>query len=109
VTGSTGATGATGPTGATGLAASQIVTGTALESENKPPAGTQVSATASCPAGKTLLGGGGRVTKSGITSPLAIAESYPSASNTWKVVGTNTVAGGSGEKFTVQAYVVCSA
>ncbi|MGN6217101.1 MAG: hypothetical protein ACTHN7_09130 [Solirubrobacterales bacterium] len=67
-----------------------------------------MSATASCPAGKILLGGGGRVVKAGINSPLALVESYPSASNTWKVVGTNTVAGGSGEKFTVQAYVVCS-
>jgi hypothetical protein len=49
------------------------------------------------------------VTKAGITTPVALVESYPSSSNTWKVVGTNTVAGSSGEKFTVQAYVVCSA
>jgi hypothetical protein len=109
-TGTTGITGATGPTGATGLASSQIVNAaTATESENKPPAGTLVSSTVSCPAGKTLLGGGGRVVKAGITSPLALVESYPSASNTWKVVGTNALAGGSGEKFTVQAYAVCSA
>ena len=46
--------------------------------------------------------------KAGINSPLALAESYPSASNTWKAVGTNAVAGGPGEKFTVQAYAVCS-
>jgi hypothetical protein len=68
-----------------------------------------VSATATCPAGKTLLGGGGRVTKSGIATAVVLAESYPSASNTWKVTGTNVAAGGSGEKFTVQAYAVCSA
>jgi hypothetical protein len=68
-----------------------------------------VSSTATCPAGKTLLGGGGRVTKSGIPTPVVLTESYPSASNTWKVTGTNNTAGGSGDKFTVQAYVVCSA
>jgi hypothetical protein len=68
-----------------------------------------VSSTASCPAGKILLGGGGRVTKSGITTPVMLVESYPSAGNTWKATGTNSVVGGSGEKFTVQAFAICSA
>jgi hypothetical protein len=49
------------------------------------------------------------VAKSGITTPVVLVESYPSASNTWKATGTNVVAGGSGDKFTVQAYAVCSA
>jgi hypothetical protein len=110
-TGATGVTGATGATGATGLTASQIVSSGPVESSNSASAGTQVTATASCPAGKTLLGGGGRATKGGSAplSSLTLAESYPSASNTWKAVGTVTNNLGSGQRLLVEAYVVCSA
>ncbi len=111
VTGSTGTTGATGPTGPTGLEASQIVPGTAQQSGKEATAGTQVSGTASCPVGKTLLGGGGRVTSAGSAplQSLVLAESYPSATNTWKAVGTVTANLSGGQKLVVEAYAVCSA
>jgi hypothetical protein len=110
-TGVTGTTGATGPTGATGLASSQIITGTAAQSANGAAAGTQVTGTASCPAGKTLLGGGGRVTSAGgaPVQSLSLDQSYPSASNEWKAIGTVTATLSGGQKLVVEAFAVCSA
>jgi hypothetical protein len=70
-----------------------------------------VTATADCPVGKILLGGGARVFKGTGTTPnssLTLAESYPSDSNTWKGVGTVINNLGSGQKLAVQAYAVCS-
>ena len=109
-TGPTGTTGATGVTGPTGLASSQIITGTAVQSANGPAAGTQVTGTASCPTGKTLLGGGGRVTGAGgaPVQSLSLDQSYPSASNEWKAVGTVTANLSGGQKLVVEAYAVCS-
>jgi hypothetical protein len=93
------------------LAASQIVTGTAVQSANAAIVGTQVSSTASCPAGKTLLGGGARVTGAGgaPNNAATLSESYPSAANTWKGVGTVTATLSGGNKIAVEAYAVCSA
>jgi hypothetical protein len=114
-TGSAGATGSTGPTGATGptgLAASQIVAGTAVQTANAPALGTPVTSTATCPAGKTLLGGGGRVFTSGSGTPndaAMLSESYPSAAGTWKAVGTVAATLSGSQKIVVEAYVVCSA
>jgi hypothetical protein len=71
-----------------------------------------VTATVSCPAGKTLLGGGGRVFKasgSPAASQFVLSESYPSASNTWKAVGTIISSLSSGQRMGVEAYAVCSA
>jgi hypothetical protein len=83
-----------------------------VQTGNAPTAGTQISSTATCPAGKTLLGGGGRVTTAGSGTPAnaaILSETYPSASNTWKAVGTvGTTLSGS-QKIGVEAYVVCSA
>jgi hypothetical protein len=73
---------------------------------------TQVTTTISCPAGKVLLGGGGRVSKGSTTAPVSsfvLSESYPSASNTWKAVGTIIKDLGTGQKMVVEAYAVCSA
>jgi hypothetical protein len=92
------------------VASSQIVSAT-QESANGANAPTQVPTTISCPAGKTLLGGGGRVRTGGTAaaSDMALAESYPSASNTWKAVGTVIHDMDNGERMIVEAYAVCSA
>jgi hypothetical protein len=74
-----------------------------------PPAGTQLSATATCPSGY-LLGGGGRVTVNGpsTTKPVAVYESYASAPGTWTISGIVLGRVGGAAQMVVQAYVVCS-
>ncbi|HET7454708.1 MAG TPA: hypothetical protein VFJ76_04235 [Solirubrobacterales bacterium] len=83
-----------------------------MQTANAPVAGTQVSSTATCPAGKTLLGGGARVSTAGSGTPANAAlltETYPSASNTWKATATvGTTLSGS-QKIGVEAYAICSA
>ncbi|HEY8501949.1 MAG TPA: hypothetical protein VIL21_04640 [Solirubrobacterales bacterium] len=98
-------------TGPTGLASSQVVTGTTVQSANAPALGAQVTATVDCPAGKTLLGGGARVTPAGGASKqsVTLAESYPSDSDTWTAVGTVIGTMSGGNKLSVEPYVVCSA
>ena len=75
-----------------------------------PGAGTLVTATATCAAGKVVLGGGARVT---VSSPLAEAfvslrSSYPSASDTWTAVAIVTVGLPVLVSTTVTPYVLCS-
>src|SRR5207253_935191 len=94
-TGPTGASGPTGPTGARGptrpgggFPGSVIVPGEAVQAGLNPSPGTQLTATATCPSG-LLLGGGGTVTVNGPTlaRPVAVYESYPSATATWTIGG----------------------
>jgi Collagen triple helix repeat (20 copies) len=59
--GTPGPAGPAGAKGASGVASSSVVQGTAVTSIADPTAGTITSATASCPAGRVLLGGGGQV------------------------------------------------
>lgn len=108
--GATGPQGATGVTGPTGLASSQLITGTAAQSSNAPAVGTQVSGTAKCPSGKTLLGGGGRAIAIGgaTKQSITLAESYPSASDAWTAIGTVIGTMSGGNKLEVVAYAVCS-
>ncbi|HMC56145.1 MAG TPA: hypothetical protein VKH19_13275 [Gemmatimonadaceae bacterium] len=98
---------------------STITTGTTQSSAANAANSTIVTATASCPAGKSLFGGGGRVVTSNGTNPgkVAIQQSYPSAATTWTAVGVVTQDGGNGASVTslgagvtmdVTAYVICS-
>ncbi|HEX3567874.1 MAG TPA: hypothetical protein VHU17_21095 [Acidimicrobiales bacterium] len=59
--GAPGPAGPAGPKGASGVTSSSVVQGTAVSSIADPTVGTITSATASCPAGRVLLGGGGQV------------------------------------------------
>jgi hypothetical protein len=59
--GTPGPAGPAGAKGASGVASSSVVQGTAVTSIADPTAGTITSATASCPTGRVLLGGGGQV------------------------------------------------
>ena len=103
--GRTGATGATG--GVTGVT---LVTGAALDGANDAPFGTQVSATAACTGGKTLIGGGGKVTFTG-GAWASLLQSFPSTpivNGTWTAVGIVGIAGSGGDHITVQAFAYCA-
>jgi hypothetical protein len=105
-----GATGTKGATGSAGSSGSTLVPGTPVVSALGAAQDTLVTATASCAAGKVLLGGGGSVTT---TDPqkrkVAMQISQPLTPTTWSVTGA-VLAGGlaSGQTMAVQAYALCS-
>jgi hypothetical protein len=83
-----------------------------VQTGNAPALGTQVNSTATCPAGKTMLGGGARVVTAGSGTPnnaAMLSESYPSAANAWKAVATVGATLSGSQKIGVEPYVVCSA
>jgi len=85
--------------------------GTLVTSGMNPAAGTTFTSSATCPAGKILLGGGGRVTQSDAATQeakIALVESYPSTSTTWTAVGVANANITSNTTVTVQAFAVCS-
>jgi hypothetical protein len=73
-------------------------------------AGTLVTATATCPASKVLLGGGARITVSSALGDalVALRTSYPSAADTWTAVAVVTVSLPLATSTTVTAHALCS-
>jgi hypothetical protein len=66
-----------------------------------------VTGTASCPAGKLLVGGGGRTSATN-TGRAALQASYPSSTTTWTAIAILTAGNlGGGGSLTVQAYAIC--
>lgn len=86
------------------------MTGTPVTSSTGAGAGTLVTATATCAAGKVLLGGGARVTvSSGVAEAfVALRSSYPSATDTWTAVAVVTANLPPLASTTVTAYALCS-
>jgi hypothetical protein len=70
-----------------------------------------VTASASCPAGKALLGGGGSATNTDVTPERTVlTQSFPLSTTSWQAVGV--VVGGdlsTGRRMTVQAWAICTA
>jgi hypothetical protein len=72
-------------------------------------AGTLLSATATCPAGKVLLGGGALVTNTQAAQRVVLTGSRPTSTTVWTatavvitgLTGVNTA--------TVTAYAICTA
>ena len=83
------------------------IAGTAVTSAVNPAAGTQVTATASCPIGQVLLGGGGTATNTQSPELSILSQSFPSSTTQWTVVGVSTKITG-GSTMTVQAFAICS-
>lgn len=108
--GPAGATGATGATGAAGPAGSQLVTGTPVTSAPAAARQTLITATATCPVGKVLLGGGARITTTATQKDRAeLVSSYPSAADTWTAIGVVAIAAlPATQTMTVTAYALCS-
>ncbi|HEY3073165.1 MAG TPA: hypothetical protein VGJ46_10150 [Candidatus Limnocylindrales bacterium] len=63
------------------------------------------TASVSCPVGKTLLSGGGVVTTNDTLDKVRLISSYPSAINTWTVVGSALIV--KGKTWSVRAYAIC--
>jgi hypothetical protein len=73
--------------------------------------GTTVTATAACPVGTQLLGGGGRATEDAgpVDAMVQLTQSYPSAAAEWTAVGIiNPIDLPTGARLTVQAYAICT-
>jgi maltoporin len=72
--------------------------------------GTTVTATATCPAGKKILGGGGSYTVSNASQAnrVGLIASYPSAANAWTVTARVHQGLSSGFTTTVTTYAVCT-
>jgi hypothetical protein len=63
--------------------------------------------TASCPAGKVLLSGGGAITSTDTLDKVRLVSSYPSAAGTWTATGSALIA--KGKTWSIRAYAVCTA
>lgn len=98
-----GPAGPAGPAGQNGVAGLEIVhSQTAIDSD------PEKTATAACPAGKKVVGGGGYV--SGFLSypdQLALVANFPVNTTSWRVVGQETSAYAGA--WLVRAYAVCAA
>lgn len=104
--GQNGAQGARGPAGT--IAASTPVSGPAVLSSIDPAVGTAISATASCPTGQVLLGGGAQITGPGdVGKSVMLRSSYPSSSTTWRTVAVVMAPVGITDQVTLHPYALC--
>jgi hypothetical protein len=82
------------------------VEGPTTSSSPAPLVNTEITSTASCPAGETLFGGGYTLSGSLLNLNAVVTESRPVGTTTWTATARNYATGvGS---FSVKAYVVCS-
>lgn len=92
------------------MIATQVITASATTA-NGAQLDTTLPATATCPPGTILLGGGGNVTNSDNSPPhparVGIVQSQPSG-NAWTVTGVVTTGLGSSNSMTVTAYAICT-
>jgi hypothetical protein len=94
-----GPAGPAGPAGAPGLSAVERIDTTSVSNSTSPK-----TASLTCPAGKRLIGGGGRVNA---TSPnVAIVAAFPDNDNVYRATAREVVA--TGTAWTVTAFAVCA-
>ena len=101
-TGSSGPSGPTGPTGADGVSGWQLIPGTPSADNEEAK-----TVTATCPAGKNVVGGG--FLTLAVTNPdeIVITANYPSSPTVWTVSGTLDQPGGGDDSFALQAFAIC--
>jgi Collagen triple helix repeat (20 copies) len=108
-TGKQGVQGVRGPAGANGtIIASTPVSGSAVLSGIDPPVGTEITASATCPSGQVLLGGGGQVSGSAqVQKNVVLRASYPTGDSAWRTVAVVIGAVGLTDQATLHPYVLC--
>jgi hypothetical protein len=116
-TGATGATGAAGATGATGAQGPAGVSGYQVVTFTGPSTDVDDSESATCPAGKQAISGGGYVVDdtggiSGIADAVAIRASLPlslhSTDDSWDVRVFETVTDNEVDKWHLVVFAVCA-
>jgi hypothetical protein len=70
--------------------------------------GTTATATATCPAGKLMLGGGGTITAT-VAGRAAMLQSRPISTTQWQVMLVVVTALGAGNTASIQAFALCTA
>jgi Collagen triple helix repeat (20 copies) len=107
--GETGPQGAAGPQGPPGPSDSLVTAPVSATTPGNAALGTVVSATATCPLGKKILGGGVTLTVSIAAQQgrARVRDDYPSAPDAW--TGTLVVTAGLvGASATISVYAVCT-
>ena len=112
--GPAGQQGVQGPTGANGSVSGVQIIEATTTSSSSPGFGTTATATATCPSGKILLGGGGSLTKfSSNNDRMSLQSSFPLSApfsttpTMFRAVGVanNNFSNGN---FTVKAFAICT-
>jgi hypothetical protein len=97
-----------GPQGIPGISGLQYITGPFVHIGKS----STDTATASCPAGKKVIGGGYTTTvpnpSSASPSALQIFSSGPSGTSAWSVSATNTSSGAGNLGLRLTAYAICA-
>lgn len=106
--GQKGDQGESGPQGPAGPAGGTVVVGQPVSSEPAAGPAVTVTATASCPAGETVLGGGAEATTNDTANKVQLISSRPEGDSGWTAVGVVAVGLGNGKKLTVTPYVICT-
>jgi hypothetical protein len=106
--GPAGPAGPAGAAGANGVAGVQIVN-TAVSQSSSTNEDVLVAAVATCPAGKVVIGGGGKIdtSNSAINSDVVMFRSYPATATTWHASAVIT-GGFSNRTVTVTSYAICA-
>lgn len=86
--------------GSTGIAGLEVVTAASATDSSTPK-----SVTATCPAGKKVVGGGARVTGGG-AAEVAVTEAYPGSATQWVTLAREQYA--TGASWTLAAYAFCA-
>ncbi|HTU38264.1 MAG TPA: hypothetical protein VMF35_09610 [Acidimicrobiales bacterium] len=70
--------------------------------------GTAVTATATCPQGEIVLGGGAQVTATGTSAKdVVLRSSFPTAANGWRATGSVIAPFAATDQMSVHPYVLC--
>jgi hypothetical protein len=84
-----------------------VITGTPV-TVTAPAASTLITATATCPAGTVLLGGGGFTSNTQANLRTVLVGSRPTSTTVWQATAVVTTALTGANTATVTAYAVCS-
>lgn len=100
--GQQGPAGPPGPQGPVGLSSVELVIEGSPGDSDSPK-----SASAACPVGKIIIGGGARITSAGQPYGLTLKESWPTGDlSSWQVEAEETVPNGAG--WHVYAFAICA-